>query len=42
MSSPASGTTAAATTGATAESGPSTRIRDGPNTAYAISGSIVA
>jgi hypothetical protein len=42
MSSPASGTMTAATTGATAESGPSTRIRDGPNTVYATSGSIVA
>ena len=37
-SAPASGITAAATSGATAESGPRTRIRDGPNTAYAISG----
>ncbi len=32
-SSPATGITAAATTGATAESGPRTRIREGPKTA---------
>ena len=32
-SSPATGMTAAATTGATAESGPRTRIREGPKTA---------
>ena len=39
---PASGMIAAATTGETAESGPSTRMRDGPKTKYARSGSIVA
>ena len=38
----ASGRIAAAMIGASAESGPSTRMRDGPNTAYASSGTIVA
>lgn len=32
---PASGSTAAAISGASAESGPSTSLREGPNTAYA-------
>ena len=36
------GSTTARMTGASAESGPSTRIRLGPNTAYASSGTIVA
>ena len=38
----ASGTIAAATSGETAESGPSTRIRDGPSRKYTPSGTIVA
>jgi hypothetical protein len=41
-SAPASGMMAAATSGAMAESGATTRIRDGPNTAYARSGIMVA
>ena len=39
---PASGTIAAAMIGTSAESGPRTRIRDGPSSAYATSGTIVA
>ena len=39
---PAMGMIAAATTGDTAESGPNTRMREGPKTKYASSGSIVA
>ncbi len=42
LSPAASGTTAAAISGASDESGPRTRIRDGPKTAYARSGVIVA
>ena len=38
----ASGTIAAATSGATAESGPRMRIRDGPNRKYTTSGTSVA
>ena len=38
----ASGTVSAAITGASVESGPSTMMRLGPNTAYAISGTMVA
>ena len=38
----ASGRIAAAMIGASAESGPSTRMRDGPKSAYARSGTMVA
>jgi hypothetical protein len=39
---PARGTTAAATSGRSAESGPKTRIRDGPTTKYATSAPMLA
>ena len=39
---PAIGITAAAMRGASAESGPRTRIRDGPKRAYAMRGTTVA